>query len=321
MRKILLPLLLTIFLLAGCSKVPDTEVAHNPVIGFSQSGTESSWRKAHTKSIKSELKKGDYEVLYRNAFMNQEQQLQDVRTFISYKVDLIIIAPLQESGWDSVLRAAKRAHIPVIIVDRHIDTADQTLFLTHIGPSFKAEGNRAGLYATNYFADKRIDSINILELVGLSGTSPSKLRHDGFLETISCDHRMKISSTLVGNYTRNKAYDVVNDYLHSPKSKPFNLLYSHSDEMTLGALTALKENHIKPGHDVVIITIDGQENIIKKLSQGEVNCVVECNPDVGWYVVNAINRHFSGHQLAHEIYISETTFSESNINKIPTRNY
>ncbi|WP_125767641.1 ABC transporter substrate-binding protein [Lapidilactobacillus wuchangensis] len=321
MRKISLLFLLIIFLFAGCSKAPTNDGVHNPVIGFSQSGTESSWRKAHTKSIKTELKKNDYEVLYRNAFMNQEQQLQDVRTFISYKVDLIIIAPLQEAGWDNVLRAAKKAHIPVIIVDRHIDTADQTLFLTHIGPSFKAEGNRAGLYATNYFAEKKLDSIDILELVGLPGTSPSKLRHDGFRETISRDSRMKITSTLVGNYTRNKAYDVVNKYLQTHKNKSFNILYSHSDEMTLGALSALKENHIKPGRNIVVITIDGQENIIKKLANGEVNCVVECNPDVGWYVVNAINRHFSGHQLAHEIYISETTFSESNIDKIPTRNY
>lgn len=321
MRRFKLLLLLILFLMSGCSKSSENLPKQNPVIGFSQSGTESSWRKAHTKSITTELKKNDYEVLYRNAYTSHEKQLQDVRAFIAYKVDLIIIAPLQEDGWEPVLRTAKKAHIPVIIVDRHTDVTDQNLFLTHIGPSFKAEGNRAGLYAINNFSESKLKSINILELTGLPGTSPSKLRHDGFLETISRDPRMHITERLIGNYTRNKAQEVVDEYLSSHKQEPLDVLFSHNDEMTLGAIKALKSHHLKPGKDVVIITVDGQENIIKKLEQDQVNCVVECNPDVGWYVVNAINRYLSGHQLAHEIYISETTFSKFNISKIPTRNY
>ncbi len=107
----------------GCT--PSTKEAPDPlVVGFSQSGTESSWRKKHTESIITALEKEDYQVLYRNGYMNQERQIQDIRTFIAYKVDMIIFTPLQESGWDSVLKEAKRAGIPVILVDRHIQTND-----------------------------------------------------------------------------------------------------------------------------------------------------------------------------------------------------
>lgn len=92
----------------GCT--PNTKEAPDPlVVGFSQSGTESSWRKKHTESIITALEKEDYQVLYRNGYMNQERQIQDIRTFIAYKVDMIIFTPLQESGWDSVLKEAKRA--------------------------------------------------------------------------------------------------------------------------------------------------------------------------------------------------------------------
>ena len=70
------------------------------VIGFSQSGTESSWRKRHTESIRTELEKEGYEVLYRNGYMNQERQIQDIRSFIVYQVDAIVFTPLQEDGWE-----------------------------------------------------------------------------------------------------------------------------------------------------------------------------------------------------------------------------
>ena len=150
--KYLLRLLLFLFLMAGCTNAPNTEEdAANIVIGFSQSGTESNWRKRHTESIREELDKEGYEVLYRNGFMNQDRQIQDMRTFIAYKVDMIVFTPIVEDGWDAVLLEAKDAGIPVIVVDRHIRTAEEDLYLTHIGSSFKAEGNRAGLYITNHF--------------------------------------------------------------------------------------------------------------------------------------------------------------------------
>ncbi len=163
----------------GCT--PNTKEAPDPlVVGFSQSGTESSWRKKHTESIITALEKEDYQVLYRNGYMNQERQIQDIRTFIAYKVDMIIFTPLQESGWDSVLKEAKRAGIPVILVDRHIQTNDPELFVTHIGPSFKAEGNRAGLFVSNHFTNSKKQEIRILELAGSENSTPTKLRSEGF---------------------------------------------------------------------------------------------------------------------------------------------
>lgn len=93
-----------LFVVGGCANDPDTEVEPGKiVIGFSQSGTESNWRKLHTESIREELAKEGYEVLYRNGFMNQDCPLQDMRTFITYKIDMIVFTPIAEDGWDTVL--------------------------------------------------------------------------------------------------------------------------------------------------------------------------------------------------------------------------
>ena len=207
-------MLLLLFVVGGCANGPDAEAEPgNIVIGFSQSGTESNWRKRHTESIREEMDKEGYEVLYRNGFMNQDRQIQDMRTFIAYKVDMIVFTPIVEDGWDAVLLEAKDAGIPVIVVDRHIRTAEENLYLTHIGPSFKAEGNRAGLYITNHFQNSSQSSVKILEMKGLANTSPTNFRSEGFMEVISRDSRISIAASLEGDYIRSKAKDVFRNYI------------------------------------------------------------------------------------------------------------
>lgn len=321
MKKFMIFIFSLLFILSACSTSTEKKQEKSYVVGFSQSGTESNWRKVHTKSILEELEKNNYQVLYRNGYMNQERQIKDIRTFIAYKVDIIIFTPLQEEGWEPVLLEAKRANIPVIIVDRNINISDQSLYVTHIGPSFKAEGNRGGLYVTNHFANHQQDEIRILELAGLSDTSPANLRTEGFLETIQRDERMRVVDRISGDYIRRKGKEQMSDYLKTNDIHQIDVLFSHNDEMTHGALEALEATDITPGKDLIIVTIDGQEDMIKRLKKGEVNCVVECKPLVGWDVANTLNRYFSNKKLPKEIIISETVFSEQNINEIPTRNY
>ncbi|KAF1296247.1 LacI family transcriptional regulator [Enterococcus sp. JM4C] len=311
--------MLILVLLTSCTQ-PQKEEKAAIVVGFSQSGTESNWRKRHTESIKEELGKENYQVLYRNGFMNQERQIQDIRTFIAYKVDIIIFTPLKEDGWEPVLKEAKDAGIPVIITDRNVNITDNSLFLTHIGPSFKAEGNRAGLYAYNYFKDKEKEHINILELKGLSSTSPTTLRHDGFMETIQRDPRMNITLTRDADYIRLKGKEQMNKLIEEGLLEDIDILFSHNDEMTHGALDALDAHKVKK--DLVIITIDGQEDMITQLKKGRINAVVECNPNAGWYVRNTISRYFNNQSIPQEIYMPETIFSDqSQLDAIPTRNY
>jgi simple sugar transport system substrate-binding protein len=321
--KYLLHLFLLLLVVGGCANGPDAEAEpENIVVGFSQSGTESNWRKRHTESIIEEMNKEGYEVLYRNGFMNQDRQIQDMRTFIAYKVDMIVFTPIVEDGWDAVLLEAKDAGIPVIVVDRHIRTAEENLYLTHIGPSFKAEGNRAGLYITNHFQNSSQTSIKILEMRGLAKTSSANFRSEGFTEVISRDSRIAIVASLEGDYIRSKAKDVFRNYIEENGWIDIDVLYSHNDEMTLGILEVMKESGIVPGQDIIIVTIDGQAEMIENLRAGKVNCVVECNPNAGWYVRNTIKRYLKGNPIPNEIYMPETVFSDKgNLESIPPREY
>ena len=92
--------------------------------------------------------------------------------------------------------------------------------------------------------------------------------------------------------------------------------------MTLGILEVMEENGIVPGQDILIVTIDGQAEMIENLRAGKVNCVVECNPNAGWYVRNTIKRYLNGNTIPDEIYMPETVFSDKgNLDSIPPREY
>lgn len=125
---------------SGSSKKETSEIN----IGFSQVGAESDWRVANTKSMKSELTaKNGFKLSFADAQQKQENQTKAVREFITQGVDVIAIAPVTETGWETVLKEAKKADIPVITVDRQIKTSDDSLITAWVGSDFKKEGVKA----------------------------------------------------------------------------------------------------------------------------------------------------------------------------------
>ena len=321
MKKINLLLLIGLCLmLAGCKQETPKENHSEITIGFAQAGIESNWRKIQSKSIKEELEKQNYQVMSRNSFSDPKQQYQDVMTFIAYQVDLIILSPIEEFGWEPVLEEAKKANIPVIIVDRNIATNRSDLFLTHIGSSFKAQGGRAGLYVTNHYQKIEKEAINVFEIKGVENSSPTRLRHDGFAETVGRDPRIQITQTITGDFIRLKAKEKFSEAIEAGNLNNIDVIYSHNDEMTLGALNALDEYQLE--NKFVVVSIDAQKEMIDLLKQRKVNCVVECNPFMGELVANTVKRYFDNKTISEDIYVSDTVFSDQNsLSTIPPRNY
>src|SRR2546425_323581 len=85
-------------------------------VGFSQIGAESAWRTAETESIRSEAAKRGVNLKFSDAQQKQENQIKALGTFIAQRVDAIILAPMVEDGWEPILKQARAAIIPVILV-------------------------------------------------------------------------------------------------------------------------------------------------------------------------------------------------------------
>ncbi|CAH0120861.1 ABC transporter periplasmic-binding protein YtfQ [Paenibacillus sp. CECT 9249] len=278
------------------------------VLGFSQLGTESDWRNANSLSVKEAAKEAGIELLFENAEQSQEKQFEAIRGFIDKKVDVIAVAPVVQSGWDDILKEAQLAGIPVIIVDRAVDILDASQYVTLIGSDFYEEGRKAG----KYLLDKMADSpgpVGIVELKGTAGSTPSIDRGRGFHDTIGEQSKFRVLKSEYVDFTHERGREVMRSLLQE-LGEEIQVLYSHNDDMALGAIEAIEEYGLRPGKDMIIISVDGTRKALEKMVEGKINCVVECNPLLGPNLMQAVNELMEGRTLPKRIVTPETVFTE-----------
>ncbi len=255
------------------------------IVGFSQIGAESAWRTCNTRSVQDAAAEQGVQLVYANAEQKQENQIKALRSFIAYQVDVIAFVPIVTDGWDNVLQEARDAGIPVLVTDRKIDVADQSLYAGFIGTDSVKEGRNAGLFVLDKYKDKRErfaeteEYINIVELFGTEGSSVALGRAEGFREILEPHPEFQIIYSKSGDFLRSKGYELAVEFLEMYED--IDVIFSHNDGMTLGVIEAMEEKGLLPGTDIVIITIDAQQAAIDALREGKVNCVIECNPKTG----------------------------------------
>jgi galactofuranose transport system substrate-binding protein len=290
------------------------------VLGFSQIGAESEWRTANSESIKSAAKESGIDLKFADAQQKQENQIKALRSFIAQKVDVIAFSPVVETGFETVLREAKAAKIPVILTDRAVSAKDDSLWVTFMGSDFLEEGRKAGRWLTENMKGKSGD-VNIVELQGTVGSAPAIDRKKGFEEIIKADPKFKIIRSQTGDFTRAKGKEVMEAFLKADAGK-INVLYAHNDDMAIGAIQAIEEAGLKPGKDIVIVSVDGVKGAFEAMMAGKLNVTVECSPLLGPQLMKAVKDVVAGKPVPKRIVTQEGIFPmEVAAKEFPNRKY
>lgn len=316
MKKILCILCLLALCLSGCGHRETVQEQKLPVVGFSQLGAESDWRVANTASMMQAFsEENGYELLYDNARQKQENQLVAVRNFIVQGVDIIVIAPAEETGWEAVLQEARSAGIPVIIVDREVAVEDTGLYLTEIGSDFLTEGTQAVAWLEKTLADsgRAGEDVNILHIQGTYGATAQLLRSKAIEDAVQSRENWHLAGQLAGDYTESKSYEVVREFLR--EHPDVDVIYSENDNMTFGAMQALDEAGLTYGRDgdVILISFDAVRRALQYCMDGKINLCVECNPLHGPRVDELIRQYLAGETIPKKIFVEETVFTPDNL--------
>ena len=302
-------------LAAGVAHAEDKQIT----LGFAQVGAESAWRTANTVSVKAAAKDAGINLKFSDAQQKQENQIKAIRSFIAQKVDVIAFSPVVESGWGTVLREAKAANIPVILSDRAVDEKDTSLWVTFMGSDFVEEGRKAGRWLLENY--KGQGDVNIVELQGTVGSAPAIDRKKGFEEIIKAQPRFKIIRSQTGDFTRAKGKEVMEAFLKA-EGKKINVLYAHNDDMAIGAIQAIEEAGLKPGKDIIIISIDGVKGAFEAMMAGKLNVSVECSPLLGPQLMQAVKDLKAGKTLPKRIITKESIFPmDVAAKEFPNRKY
>src|SRR5215204_901544 len=280
-------------------------------VGFSQIGAESGWRTAETTSIRSEAAKRNIDLRFSDAQQKQENQIKALRTFLAQNVRAIILAPVVETGWEPVLKEIKKANIPVILVDRGIKVSDESLYTTLIASDFVEEGRMAA----QWLATKLNGKANVVELQGTPGAAPAIDRKKGFEEGLQAFPQMKIIKSQSGEFTRSKGKEVMEAFLKA-EGKNINAVYAHNDDMALGAIQAIEEAGLKPGTDIILVSIDGVKGAFEAMVAGKLNCTVECNPLLGPAAFDAIEAFRAGKTLPKKTVVEDKVFDQATAKEV-----
>jgi len=305
--------------LASLAGSASSKPAGSITLGFSQVGSESGWRAANTKSIQSSAKTAGIDLKFSDAQQKQENQIKAIRSYIQQRVNVIAFSPVVESGWDAVLNEAKRAHIPVILTDRAVDSKDKTLYKTFLGSDFVKEGREVGQWVLNNYKNAK-GTVNIVQLEGTTGSAPAIDRKTGFMSVIKANPHLKVIASQTGDFTRAGGKEVMTAFLKAhPK---IDLLFAHNDDMGLGAIEAIEAAGLKPGVDIKIVTIDAVHDGMQALADGKINFIAECSPLLGPQLMDLVKKVVAGKPVPQRIVTKETTFTRAQAKAaLPSRKY
>lgn len=298
-------LLLASFVLSGCGGGGSSE--KKVKIGFAQVGAESVWRTANTDSMQSEAAKRGVDFKFSSGEGKQENQIRAIRSFVAQGVDLIILSPIVETGWDPVLKEAKRANIPVLLMDREIETADDSLYAAFIGSDFVEEGR----LAANWMVENiKGDPVKIVELEGTPGSAPAIDRQNGFKEIVDKHANFTIIESQSANFRRSDGKDLMESLLKLHKE--IDVVYAHNDDMALGAIQAIEAAGMKPGEDIVIISVDAIKEAFEAVVAGKINCIVECTPLFGPLAFDMAEKILAGESFERRVVMEDGVFDQTN---------
>ncbi len=295
------------------------------VVGFSQIGSESEWRTADTVSVQNAfLNDPSFTLIYSDAQQKQENQIKAIRSFIARKVNAILFTALVETGYGPVLQEAKKAGIPVVMIDRDVADADKPLRLSIMGSDMVKEGEKVGMWLETNLKTMGIDDgktdIDFAIIDGTVGSGAMVGRKEGFGHILAKHPNWKVMHEQTGNFTTSEGKQVMEAFLKAdPK---IQVLFTHNDGMGLGANEAIKEAGLKPGKDIIHVSIDATKGGMEAIVAGEMNAIIECNPLLGPQAVQALTDLRAGKKLPAKIDTIEGVFDSTNAAAaLPTRQY
>ena len=261
-------------------------------VGFSQVGAESDWRTANTESMKSTFSEANgYKLIFDDAQQKQENQITAIRNFIQQDVDYIVLAPVTESGWDTVLQEAKDAEIPVIIVDRMVKVKDDSLYTAWVGSNFELEGKKAAAYLKAYAEKKGMSAPKIVE------------------DAVKAESWNLLEKT-TGEFTQAKGQEVMESFLKKYK-KDMDVVYCENDNEAFGAIDAIENAGYKVGADgdMLVFSFDSTKAGLQDVKEGKITLDTECNPLHGPRVEKIIEQLEKGETPDKQAYVDEEMFA------------
>ena len=206
------------------------------VVGVSQC-SEDTWRDKLNEELRIAATYYDVDLQIKSANDDVRLQTEQIDRFVEQGVDLLVVAPGQVSISPAIDKAYEKG-IPVIIFDRRTRSNKYTAYIG-------ADNHDIGASMAEFMANANTAGTKVVELCGLSSSSPAIERGEGFDSVAALRPNIDIVKKVYADWTEEGAYRVMDSLLSTPYPA-FNSIFAHNDRMAMGARRAVVKHGIDP---------------------------------------------------------------------------
>jgi galactofuranose transport system substrate-binding protein len=283
-------------------------------VAYSSVGDPNPWFVTFAGEMEKEAKKRGYAFTVVHAQAKIEKQIADVEDLVARKPDVLILGPIDVKASAPCLGVAKKAGVPVIVVNRDIAGDPGKDYVTRVYSDFEWVGaKQAETIAKALGADK---PIRVVELHGTAGGGNTIGLAKGFREEMKKHPNMEIVTSQPGNYDRATALESMKGVVQNMGGK-FDAVFGHSDVEGVAAIESLKAKGYRVGdgrdHSVVVVSNGGLKNAIRAVKAGDLYATVTVSPYYANQVFDAFDAFRSGRKLPDYVRVQDFVIDSSNV--------
>ncbi|MCF8307754.1 MAG: substrate-binding domain-containing protein [Bacteroidales bacterium] len=280
-------------------------------IGFSQCTMIDIWREEMVREMRTEIGiRPDLDLIMKDAHDDSKKQIQDIHELVEADIDLLIVSPNESEPLTPVVSKVYKSGIPVILIDRKINSEDYTAFIG-------ADNFQVGSEAGSYIAKLLEGEGRILEIWGLYGSSPAKERHKGLLSVLANHPEIEIAHSETGKWLWSRGKKVMKEQLDS--GHQFDLVFAHNDFMAHGAYLAAKEKGVE--NDYYFVGVDGlsgPEGGVQHVLEGRLDATV-LYPTGGYKAIQVASKILNNKEYKRENILNTVLIDSTNARIIKTQ--
>jgi ribose transport system substrate-binding protein len=280
--------------------------AEKIVIGFSQATMNSTWRVAMVEGNKKYVTEHypDVELVVTDGQNEAAKQVSDVGSLMAQGIKVLIISPVQTQPLTPIVKQVMEANIPVVTLDREVNTK----VTCQIG----AQNRPIGVAAGEFIIEKLQGTGNVIEIEGTVGASATTDRHAGFRDALTVAPRINVVADQFCDYLKEPAMKFVEEMLQRFGPGQIQAIYAHNDAMALGAMQVVEAaGRLK---EIAIVGIDGENSAFQAIKDGKLAATFTypfCAPQGIQYAYNLA----IGEQVPDQVVLKSTRVDASNVDQ------
>jgi galactofuranose transport system substrate-binding protein len=278
------------------------------IVGFSQSeSTSNPFRATETDSITQQAQKLGVKLIQRNANADVNAQNSQIEDMIAQGAQVLIVAPENSDGLGPALAEAKAKKIPVLTIDRTAAGTACSDFVAFIGSNFYGQAQ----IAADDLGGATGGTAQVAVLTGTPGNNVSTDRTNGFNAEIAAKYpNLKVVASQTGNFDQTDAQNAMAQILQAHPG--ITAVYAENDEMAFGAIQAIISAGKTPGKDIKIVSIDGTQQAVQDVINGQLVADIETNPRFGPLAFQSIQDFYGSTGVQPNVIIKDSHFTGSN---------